>query len=84
MKLEIAEMIEEKAGFIRGLEELLRQDKRSGVDSLAYKVELHDDKTGDCYDEFIDIIYITGDYRRLLVTGNSNGANLMQIAKEVY
>lgn len=83
MNLEIAEMIEGKARFIRGLEELLRQDKRSGVDSLAYKVELHD-KTGDCYDEFIDIIYITGDYRRLLVTGNSNGANLTQIAKEVY
>lgn len=58
-------------------------DKRSMVDSLVYRLEVHDD-SGDFYDEYIDIIYTNGTTRCLLVTGNSNGANLKQIVKEVY
>lgn len=83
MKPEIAMMIEEKVRFIREIETLLIMDKRSNVDSIAYKVEIHDE-SGDFYDEYINIIYQGGNSRRLLVTGNSNGANLKAIAKEVY
>ncbi|WP_251616170.1 hypothetical protein [Senimuribacter intestinalis] len=83
MQVETAQMIEEKSRFVRGIETLLSMDKRSMVDSLAYHLEVHDD-SGDFYDEYIDIIYTNGTTRRLLVTANSNGANLKQIAKEVY
>lgn len=61
----------------------MSMDKRSNVDSLAYKVEFHDESE-DFYDEYIDIIYRNGNYRRLFVTGYSNGANLKAVAKEVY
>ena len=83
MKPEIAMMIEEKIRFVKGIETLLSMDKRSNVDSLAYKVEFHDESE-DFYDEYIDIIYRNGNYRRLFVTGYSNGANLKAVAKEVY
>lgn len=83
MKAEIVMMIEEKIRFVRGIETLLSMDKRSNVDSLAYKVEFHDESE-DFYDEYIDIIFQDGSYRRLLVTANSNGANLKAVAKEVY
>ena len=83
MKPEIAMMIEEKIRFVKGIETLLSMDKRSNVDSLAYKVEFHDESE-DFYDEYIDIIYRNGNYRRLFATGYSNGANLKAVAKEVY
>lgn len=83
MRAETLQMIDEKSRFIRGIETLLSMDKRNMVDSLVYRLQTHDD-SGGCYDEYIDIIYTNGTTRRLLVTGNSNGANLKQIAKEVY
>ena len=83
MRAETAQMIKEKACFVRGIETLLSMDKRSMVDSLAYHLEVHDD-SGDFYDEYIDVIYTNGTTRRLLVTGNSNGANLKAIVMEVY
>ena len=83
MRVETVQMIEEKSRFIRGVETLLSMDKRNMVDSLVYRLQTHDD-SGECYDEYIDIIYTNRTTRRLLVTGNNNGANLKQIAKEVY
>lgn len=83
MMLETARMIEEKTRFVRKLEDLLVMDDRSMVDSLAYRLELQGEDP-DIYDEYIDIIWTTGGHKRLLVTGNSNGANLKQIAKEIY
>lgn len=83
MKAETAKMIEEKSRFIRSIETLLSMDDRNSVDSLKYFLELQDDN-GDCYDEYVDIVYPSGMARRLLVTGNSNAANLKAIIKEVY
>lgn len=84
MKQEIAKMIEEKAEFIRAVEAMLIKDQRNNsVDCIDYKINIQSDD-GNCYDEYIDIIYTKGQVRRILVTGNSNGANLKAIAKEVY
>ncbi len=83
MTLETAKMIEEKTRFVRGIEALLVTDDRNMVDSLNYRLELQGEDP-DVYDEYIDIIWTTGNHKRLLVTGNSNGANLMQITREVY
>ncbi len=83
MSNDTAKMISDKARFVRGIETLLSLDKRSDIDSLAYRVELHDDSE-ECYDEYIDIIWVGGSTNTILATGNSNGANLKAIAKEVY
>lgn len=82
MEISTAQMIEEKTRFVRGLEELLIMDDRSMVDSLAYRLELQGEDP-DIYDEYIDIVWTTGGYKRLLVTGLSNIQNMIEVAKAV-
>ena len=82
MNAEIAEMIEEKSRFIGAVEIMLLSDQLNNmVDSLTYKIDLQDD---NFYDEYIDVIYLNGHTKRILTTGNSNGANLKAVVKEVY
>lgn len=82
MNAEIAEMIEEKSRFIGAVEIMLLSDQLNNmVDSLTYKIDLQDD---NFYDEYIDVIYLNGYTKRILTTGNSNGANLKAVVKEVY
>ena len=82
MNLRIAEMIEEKIHFVKAIETMLAADQANNmVDCLLYKVEIQDE---NCYDEYIDVVYINGHTKRILVTRNSNGANLRSIVKEVY
>ncbi len=82
MEISTAQMIEDKARFVRGMENLLIMDGRSMVDSLAYRLELQGEGP-DIYDEYIDIIWITGGHKRLLVTGLSNIQNMIEVAKAV-
>lgn len=82
MNLKIAEMIDDKQRFIRAVEAMLAVDQANNmVDCLAYKMDFQSD---NCYDEYIDIIYLNGHTKRILATCNSNGANLKAIVKEVY
>lgn len=75
-------MLEEKSRFVRRMETLLAFDEdRNDVDSLHYRVNFHDDI---CYDEYIDIIWKNGETKTLLVTANSNGANLKAVAAAIY
>lgn len=82
MEISTAQIIEDKTRFVRGLEELLIMDDRSMVDSLIYRLELQGEDP-DIYDEYIDIVWITGGHKRLLVTGLSNIQNMIEVAKAV-
>lgn len=75
-------MIEEKTRFVRKLEELLIMDDRSMVDSLIYRLELQG-QDPDIYDEYIDIVWITGGHKRLLITGQSNIQNMFDVGKVI-
>lgn len=82
MNLKTANMLKEKMCFVKHIEIFLDSDKKNNqVDCLQYKVDYQSD---DCYDEYIDVVYENGTAKRLLVTGNSNGAILKEIVKEVY
>ena len=82
MKLKTAQMLDEKMRFVRRIETLLAFDqKNNNVDCLQYKVEFQND---NCYDEYVKVVYENGNEKPLLVTGNSNGAILKEIVKEVY
>jgi len=82
MKLKTAQMLDEKMRFVRRIETLLAFDqKNNNVDCLQYKVDFQKD---DCYDEYVKVIYENGNVKPLLVTGNSNGAILKEIVREVY
>lgn len=82
MKLKTAQMLDEKMCFIKHIEMLLDFDKKNNqVDCLRYKVDYQSD---NCYDEYVDIVYINCHTKRLLVTGSSNGVILKEIAREVY
>lgn len=82
MEISTAQIIEDKTRFVRGLEALLAMEDRSMVDSLAYRLELQGEGP-DIYDEYIDVIWTTGGHKRLLVTGQSNIDNLIDVAKAV-
>ena len=82
MKLKTAQMLDEKMCFVKHIEMLLDFDKKNNqVDCLQYKVDYQSD---NCYDEYVDVVYVNGATKKLLVTGNSNGAILKEIVKEVY
>lgn len=82
MKLKIAKMLDDKKRFVKRIEMLLDFDKKNNqVDCLQYKVDYQSEK---CYDEYVKVIYENGNVKSLLVTGNSNGAILKEIVKEVY
>ena len=75
-------MLDEKMRFVRSVEKLLKSDTRNNqVDYVQYRVIFQDE---DCYDEYIDVIYLNGCKKTILATGNSNGANLKAIVSEVY
>ncbi len=82
MEISTAQMIEDKARFVRGMENLLIMDDRSMVDSLVYRLELQGENP-DIYDEYIDIVWTTGGHKHLLITGLSNIQNMIEVAKAV-
>lgn len=82
MDINTAEMIDEKRRFVRAIETMLAADQKNNqVDCLHYGIAFHDEIA---YDEYIDIIYLNGYRQKFIATGNSNGANLRAIIKEVY
>ena len=72
------ELFKKKNEFIATLELALIRDERSGVEDIAYiyKPEYND--------EYIDVHFRGGATKRILATGNSNGANAKAIIKAVY
>ena len=71
-------MLSKKEIFIRALEAALQVDERSEVDSICYNLDFA------ARDEIITIIFKGGGIKRILATGNSNGANAKEIIKAVY
>lgn len=71
-------MIEEKRKFIYALRDALRLDPRSGVRDI----ELIKDEERAM--EIIIILFRGGYTVRINTTKNSNGANAMEIMREVY
>ena len=71
----IFEMISKKE-FIKHLEALIIADGRSCVQNVVY--------TKDGSRERIRIIYTGGAHIDINVSCNSNGANLLEVAREVY
>ena len=69
-------MIEEKREFIYALRDALRLDPGSGVRDI----EIIADKGL----EIIVILYRGGRSSRINATGNSGGANALEIIREVY
>lgn len=65
-----------KKEFIRHLEALIIADGRSCVRNIVY--------TKDGSKERIRIIYTGGAHIDINVSCNSNGANLLEVAREVY
>lgn len=72
------ELFKEKSEFIAVLELALIRDERSGVEDIAY---IYKPEYGD---EYIDVHFHGGGVKRILATGNSNGANAKEIIKAVY
>ena len=54
------------------------RDERSGVEDIAYIYKPEYD------DEYIDVHFRGGGIKRILATGNSNGANAKAIIRAVY
>lgn len=71
-------MLSEKAAFIKSLETALREDKNSRLDMIAYQLTL------ETQDEVITVVFKGGSIKRILATGNSNGANAKEIIKAIY
>lgn len=65
-----------KKDFITSLKAAVIADNRSGVESIEYQKE--DGR------EWIVIRYLGGFERRIHADANSNGMNMLEIAKEVY
>ena len=72
------ELFKEKSEFIATLELALLRDERSGVEDIAYIYKPEYD------DEYIDVHFRGGGVKRILATGNSNGANAKAIIGAVY
>lgn len=72
------ELFKEKNEFIDALELAILRDERSGVEDIAYIYNPEYD------DEYITIFFRGGGVKRILVTGNSHGANAKEIIKAVY
>ena len=73
-----SELFKEKNEFIATLELALLRDERSGVKDIAYIYE------PEYADEYITVFFRGGATKRILATGNSNGANAKAIIKAVY
>lgn len=65
-----------KKDFISSLKAAVIADERSGVENIEYKNE-----EGR---EWIVIRYLGGCERRIHADANSNGMNMLEIAREVY
>ena len=72
------ELFKEKSEFIATLELAILRDERSGVEDIAYIYKPESD------DEYIDVHFRGGGVKRILATGNSNGANDKSIIRAVY
>lgn len=82
MNLEIARMLDAKREFVRAVETMLAEDQKNNhVDCIQFGVLIHDENS---YDEYLEIVFLNGHTKKILATGNSNGANLKAITKEVY
>ena len=65
-----------KKDFVNSLKAAVIADDRSGVENIEYKNEYGR--------EWIVIRYLGGFERRIHADANSNGMNMLEIAKEVY
>ena len=72
------ELFKEKSEFIATLELALLRDERSGLEDIAYIYKPEYD------DEYIDVHFRGGGVKRILATGNPNGANTKAIIRAVY
>ena len=68
-----------KGAFIEKLEELLKMDDRSEVESLVYIRDFD-----NWPEETVIINYNGGGQTLVNVSGNSKGAILLELAKELY
>jgi len=72
--------MEDKAKWTKVVEDLLKKDKRSYVQSLEYSVDTKHGWTR----EVVKITYNDGSETKINVSGNSLGAILHEIVREVY
>lgn len=72
--------MEDKRLWIQNVETLLRSEPRSYVDKLEYSIE---EKNG-WKREVVKITYNCGSEQKINVSGNSLGAILHEIVREVY
>ena len=72
--------MEDKRKWTKEVEELLKKDERSYVQSLDYSI---DTKNG-WKREVVKITYNCGSEQKINVSGNSLGAILHEIVREVY
>lgn len=66
-----------KENFIKEVKTALMADPRSCVEQILYQ-------KNEQGLEIVTVKFIGGGYRRINVTGNSNGANFMEIGRAVY
>lgn len=71
-------MLTKKAAFIEAIETALRDDEDNGLDSIVYQLSLNGQ------DEIITVVFAGGGTKKILATGNSNGANAKEIIKAIY
>lgn len=67
----------EKENFIKEVETALMADPRSNVEQILYQ-------RNEQGLEIVTVEFIGGGFRKINVTGNSNGANFMEIGRAVY
>lgn len=72
--------MEDKAKWTKEVEELLKKDERSYVRGLGYLIE----KKNGWKREVVKITYNCGSEQKINVSGNSLGAILHEIVREVY
>lgn len=73
-------MMEDKRLWTKEVETLLKKDDRSDVQSLEYSIETK----GRWKREVVKITYNCGSEQKINVSGNSLGAILHEIVREVY
>lgn len=73
-------MMEDKRAWTKSVEELLKNEKRSGVDSIDYTVESRNGWNR----EVVTITFRSGGSQKINVSGNSLGSILHEIVREVY
>ena len=72
--------MEDKRLWTKEVEELLKKDKRSFVDSLEYSIDTKNGWTR----EVVTVAFNDGSVMKINVSGNSLGAILHEIVREVY